>query len=85
MKPLAIETLCYYYYPKGSNRPENGDHVLDPDSTKQISYLVDEGLLTSNPGQNTGIYEITDKGRYLVEYLTTIPTPIEIYTIEGHE
>ena len=81
MTPLMIEILLHYYSCARDYR--NGDFSA-PAVREAIDWFRGEaGMLNTHSVRDSdATYSLTDKGKFYVEYLLSIPIPVIRYAIE---
>lgn len=82
MTPLKIEMMLHYYTSATDYR--DGDFSA-PAVREAINWFRDEaGMLAANDpkaGKDTA-YSITEKGKFYVEYICSVPLPVTRHAIE---
>lgn len=84
MSPLQIEILLHYYYSRQPHIYTGSDSAAEA-----FGYLVGNDMLRDRFSGMPCIagelrYELTDKGRFYIEYILSLPLPVEktVYSIE---
>lgn len=77
--PLQMEILLHYYCSASDFR--EGDFSAPAVRSAIDSFAEVEGLLTASSQPEYGAYEITERGRCLIDHILETPAPVQMWVI----
>lgn len=81
MTPLQIQMMLHYHCSPEPYSVHNRTHAQSEVVHRQRQQLLDDGMLSVEGHTDSG-YTVTDKGRFYIEYLLSVPVPSTKFVIE---